>query len=73
MNAVEWEETVQKIVDESNQEAKGGGKNRILMAWRAKLECEPALLSPHQIDLIVREVRRRLDDFRAPPKNGARR
>ena len=30
------------------------------MGWRAKLEKEPTLLQPYQIDEIVREVRRRL-------------
>jgi hypothetical protein len=61
LNPADWEATVRKIVDESNLELKEGGKNRILTAWRAKLETEPTLLSPHQIDVIVREVRRRLD------------
>jgi hypothetical protein len=30
------------------------------VGWRAKLEKEPTLLQPYQIDEIVREVRRRL-------------
>lgn len=61
MSPVEWEGIVQTIVDESNQEKHESGKNRILRAWRAKLENEPTLLAPHQIDVIVREVRRKLD------------
>jgi len=61
MSPAEWESTVQKIVDESNQEEKQGGKHRILTAWRARLEQEPTSLPPYKIDLIVREVRRRLD------------
>ena len=51
---------VQQIVDESNHEPKEAGKNRVLMGWRAKLEKEPPHLRLHQIDEIVREVRRRL-------------
>jgi hypothetical protein len=31
-----------------------------LTSWRAKLEKEPTLLTPYQIDEIVREVRTRL-------------
>ena len=61
MNPGEWETTVQKIVDESNLEEKSSGKHRILTAWRPELEQEPTLLPPYKIDLIVREVRRRLD------------
>ena len=56
----EWEATVKQIVDESNDEPKEAGKHRILMGWRAKLEKESPHLPPHQIDEIVREVRRRL-------------
>jgi len=61
MHLQEWETTVQKIVDECGHEQKGADK--ILMAWRAKLEKEPTLLKPFQIDEIVREVRQRLSDF----------
>ena len=42
-------------------EPKMGGKNRVLTGWRAKLEKEPPYLSLHEIDEIVREVRRRLE------------
>jgi hypothetical protein len=31
-----------------------------LLEWRVKLEKEPTLLQPFEIDQIVREVRRRL-------------
>jgi hypothetical protein len=55
----EWDVTIQEIVDECTQKQKG--VDNILMAWRAKLEKEPHLLQPFQIDTIVREVRRRLD------------
>ena len=58
MRLQEWEVTIQEIVDECNHEQKGADK--ILMAWRAKLEKEPTLLQPFQIDEIVREVRQRL-------------
>ena len=34
--------------------------SKVLMEWRAKLEKEPSLLQPFQIDEIVREVRQRL-------------
>ncbi len=60
MRLQEWEETIQKITDECNHEQKGADK--VLIAWRAKLEKEPTLLKPFQIDQIVREVRRRLNN-----------
>ena len=59
MRLQDWEQTTQEIVDECNQGQEG--VNRVLIAWRAKLEREPNLLSPFQIDKIVREVRQRLD------------
>ncbi len=60
MRLQEWEETIQKITDECNHEQKGADK--VLLEWRAKLENEPTLLKPFQIDQIVREVRRRLSN-----------
>ncbi len=63
MHLQEWEATIQEIIDECNHEQEGGGKDRILMAWRAKLEKEPTLLKPFQIDEIVREVRQRLSNI----------
>ena len=59
MRLQEWEGTIRAIIDECNQGQKGA--DRILMAWRAKLEEEPILLQPYHIDETVREVRRRLD------------
>lgn len=59
MRLKEWEGIVQEIVDECRREEKGVDK--ILIAWRAKLGKEPALLQPYQIDEIIREVRKRLD------------
>jgi hypothetical protein len=58
MRLEEWEATIQKIVDECDHDR--GRSDRVLMEWRAKLEKEPTLLRPFQIDKIVREVRRRL-------------
>ncbi len=56
----EHETIVRQIVDESNHEPKEAGKSRVLMEWRSKLEKEPPHMRLHQIDEIVREVRRRL-------------
>jgi hypothetical protein len=55
------ETIVRQIVEESNHEPKKASKNRVLMGWRAKLEKEPPHLRLHEIDEIVREVRRRLE------------
>jgi len=60
MRLEEWEVTIQKIIDECNHDE--NGSDRIIMAWRAKLEKEPTLLQPFQIDEIVRAVRRRLSN-----------
>ena len=62
MRSEEIELTIQKIVDECNHDE--NGSDRIIMAWRAKLEKEPTLLQPFQIDEIVRAIRRRLNDIR---------
>jgi hypothetical protein len=51
---------VQQIVDEANHESKETGKRRVIVAWRSKFEKEPPHLLLHEIDEIVREVRRRL-------------
>jgi hypothetical protein len=56
----DWEATVEKIVNESNQMPKQSGKQKVLNDWRSQLQKEPNLLQAHQIDVIVREVRRRL-------------
>jgi hypothetical protein len=61
MRLDEWDVTIQKIIDECNHEQKGSYK--VLAKWRATLEKEPSLLQPFQIDQIVREVRRRLDNM----------
>ena len=55
MRLQDWEVTIQEIVGECNHEQKGADK--ILTKWRAKLELEPTLLQPFQIDEIVRAVR----------------
>ncbi len=61
MRLQEWEVTIQKIIDECNQEQTR--VDTVLTAWRAKLEKEPTVLQPFQIDEIVREVRQRLSDL----------
>jgi hypothetical protein len=58
MRLEEWEATIHEITVECTHDQNGGGK--VLVAWRAKLEREPNLLQPFQIDKIVREVRQRL-------------
>ena len=58
MRLQDWEGTVHEIIAECGHEQNKADK--ILMAWRAKLEKEPNLLNPHQIDEIIREVRQRL-------------
>ena len=58
MRLNEWEVTIQKIIDECKHEQTR--MDTVLTAWRAKLEKEPTLLQPFQIDEIVREVRQRL-------------
>ena len=62
MRLKEWEVTIQKIIDECNQEQERA--DRVLVEWRAKLEKEPTLLQPFQIDEIVRAVRDRLEASR---------
>ncbi len=61
MRLQEWEVTIQKIIDECNHEQTR--VDTVLMAWRAKLEKDPTLLQPFQIDEIVREVRQRLSNL----------
>ena len=60
MNLQNWEATIQQIAAESNGERKEAAKQRVLTAWRSKLESLPTSLAPFQIDQIVREVRKRL-------------
>jgi hypothetical protein len=62
MRLQDWEGTIQKIVDECGHEQQQKA-DKILTAWRAKLEKEPTLLEPFQIDEIMREVRQRLDNL----------
>ena len=61
MRLQEWEVTIQKIIDECNHEQTR--VDTVLLAWRAKLEKEPTLLQPFQIDEIVREVQERLSNL----------
>ena len=60
MRLIEWEPTIQQIIDESNHMPTEAGKNKVLMEWRSKLTDEPTRLTAQHIDEIVREVRRRL-------------
>jgi hypothetical protein len=55
----EIEVTIQKIVDECDH--KRGRPDSVLKEWRARLEKEPTLLAPFQIDKIMRAVRDRLE------------
>ncbi|MFP6677927.1 MAG: hypothetical protein VB878_22760 [Pirellulaceae bacterium] len=61
MRLQEWEVTIQEIIDEYNHDQKERTGEKTLVKWRAKLEKEPTLLQPFQIDEIVREVRQRLN------------
>ncbi len=61
MRLQEWEVTIQKSIDECIHEQTR--VDTVLMAWRAKLEKEPTLLQPFQIDEIVREVQQRLSNL----------
>jgi hypothetical protein len=60
MNLSDWESTIQQIAGEFNLARKEAVQKQILTAWRAKLEKEPTSLLPYHIDLIMREVRKRL-------------
>jgi hypothetical protein len=61
MKLQSWEATINEIAAETVQE---GGKDRVLIAWRSKLEKEPTSLKPFQIDQIMREVRKRMTSVR---------
>jgi hypothetical protein len=58
MRLQDWAGTVQQIIDECGHEQEKADK--IFVAWRAKLEKEPTLLQPYQIDEIIRAARQRL-------------
>ena len=60
MRLEKWEVTIQTIIAECNHEPERADK--VLMEWRVKLEKEPTLLRPFQIDEIVRAVRSRLSN-----------
>ena len=51
---------VQQILGDFARERNEGRKDKILIEWRVKLEKEPTLLKPFQIDKLVRDVRRRV-------------
>ena len=58
MRLQDWEVTIQEIVGECDHEQKGADK--VLAKWRVKLEKEPTLLRPFEIDEIVRAARKRI-------------
>ena len=60
MRLEQWEATILKITDDCNDEQQR--PDRVLMEWRVKLEKEPTLLQPFEIDQIVRVVRQRLSN-----------
>ena len=72
MNLKSWEVTIQEIFQKFSRQPQESGQNRVLVEWRAKLAREPHFLQPHQVDGIVREVRRRFNESIAQqPNNGA--
>ena len=71
MKLHDWEQTIQRMFEESHHESKESGKSRVLMRWRAKLAQEPHLLQPFQIDEIVRELRKRLTSVGVQPSFGS--
>ena len=58
MRLEDWAVTIQKMTDECNHEQTP--PDRFLQLWRVKLEKEPTLLQPFEIDKIVRVVRGKL-------------
>jgi len=60
MNLEAWEATIQQIADEFSLAPTEPGQQKILTAWRARLEKEPTSLPAFRIDQIVRAVRTRL-------------
>ena len=58
MRLEDWAVTIQTMTDECNHVQTT--PDRVLKQWRVKLEKEPTLLQPFEIDQIVREVRRKL-------------
>ncbi len=60
MRLADWEETIQKMIDQCNNGQLSADK--VFLEWRVKLEQKPTLLRPFEIDEIVRAVRGRLND-----------
>lgn len=72
MNRNSWEVIIQEILEKFSRQTKEPGQYRVLVEWRAKLAQEPHFLQPHQVDEIVREVRKRFNDTIArQPYNSA--
>ena len=55
------EQTIQRIVNEIQQQPTLTLKNKVLFDWRKKLAQEPASLPLHDVDWLLREVQRRID------------
>ena len=60
MNLKGWEAIIGQMVNEASQEPGESRRQKVLLAWRVKLEKAPSSLQPYQIDAIIREVRNRL-------------
>ena len=60
MNIMHRHAIVQQFADEFWLAPTEDGQQRALNAWRAKLGKEPFSLPSFRIDIIVREVRKRL-------------
>jgi hypothetical protein len=60
MNLTDREATMQQIAEEFSLARTEWGKQRVLTAWRAKLGSEPTSLPSFQIDIIMREMWKRL-------------
>ena len=54
------EQTIQRIVDEYQQQPTPALKTTILLEWRKKLAQEPACLPVHDLDWLMQEVQRRV-------------
>ena len=69
MKLQDWEQTIQQIIEASNNEPKESGKYKVLTEWRSKLAKTERPLQPFQIDEIVREVRKRLTSSQPSSRN----
>ena len=56
----EIEAIAEQVLAEYRIKGKAVGREKVLIAWRSKLENEPTSLAPFQIDQIMRKVQARL-------------